>query len=114
MAEQVSELLHADEAIRDRGNVVPYRQVQLLKDAGLVTNLGPKSAGGAGLSWKEAYQVIRIIARGDGSLGQLIGYHYLWSLDRCARRHRRAEDQVRGVDHQEQVFCRWCRQPTRC
>ncbi|SPO23692.1 related to Dibenzothiophene desulfurization enzyme C [Ustilago trichophora] len=77
-AEQVSELLHQDEAIRDRGNVVPYRQVQLLKDAGLVTILGPKSAGGAGLSWKEAYQVIRIIARGDGSLGQLIGYHYLW------------------------------------
>ncbi|KAJ1026878.1 hypothetical protein NDA16_002174 [Ustilago loliicola] len=78
-AEQVSELLHQDEAIRDRGNVVPYRQVQLLKDAGLVTILGPKSAGGAGLTWKEAYQVIRIIARGDGSLGQLIGYHYLWS-----------------------------------
>ncbi|CCF52574.1 hypothetical protein NDA11_003341 [Ustilago hordei] len=78
-AEQVSELLHQDEAIRDRGNVVPYRQVQLLKDAGLVTILGPRSAGGAGLTWKEAYQVIRIIARGDGSLGQLIGYHYLWS-----------------------------------
>lgn len=77
-AEQVSELLHADEAIRDRGNVVPYRQVQLLKDAGLVTLLGPKSAGGAGLTWKEAYKIIRIIARGDGSLGQLIGYHYLW------------------------------------
>ncbi len=40
-AAQVSELLHEDEAIRDRGNVVPYRQVQLLKDAGLVTILGP-------------------------------------------------------------------------
>ncbi|PWY99585.1 acyl-CoA dehydrogenase NM domain-like protein [Testicularia cyperi] len=77
-AEQVSELLHADEAIRDRGNVVPYRQVQLLKDAGLVTLLGPKSAGGGGLTWKEAYKIIRIVARGDGSLGQLLGYHYLW------------------------------------
>ena len=44
-AEQVADLLHQDEAIRDRGNVVPYRQVQLLKDAGLVTLLGPKEVG---------------------------------------------------------------------
>lgn len=96
-AEQVSELLHEDEAIRDRGNVVPYRQVQLLKDAGLVTILGPKSAGGAGLSWKEAYQVIRIIARGDGSLGQLIGYHYLWSWTAA----------LIGTDEQREKYERW-------
>lgn len=77
-AEQVADLLHQDEAIRDRGNVVPYRQVQLLKDAGLVTLLGPKEAGGGGQTWKEAYRVIRLVARGDGSLAQLLGYHYLW------------------------------------
>ena len=77
-AEQVADLLHQDEAIRDRGNVVPYRQVQLLKDAGLVTILGPKEAGGGGLTWKEGYRVIRILARGDGSLAQIYGYHLLW------------------------------------
>ncbi|SNX87296.1 related to Dibenzothiophene desulfurization enzyme C [Melanopsichium pennsylvanicum] len=96
-AEQVSELLHQDEAVRDRGNVVPYRQVQLLKDAGLVTILGPKSAGGAGLTWKEAYQVTRIIARGDGSLGQLIGYHYLWSWTAA----------LVGTDEQRQKYEEW-------
>jgi alkylation response protein AidB-like acyl-CoA dehydrogenase len=77
-AEQVAALLHADEAIRDRGNIVPHRQVQLLKDAGLVTLLGPKSAGGGGQTWKQAYQVVRLIAQGDGSLAQLLGYHYIW------------------------------------
>ncbi|UZJ54025.1 hypothetical protein CBS101457_003345 [Exobasidium rhododendri] len=77
-AEQVASLLHADESLRDRGNVVPYRQVQLLKDAGLVTLLGPKAAGGAGKTWKEAYKVIRLVSQGDGSLGQLLGYHYIW------------------------------------
>ncbi|KAK0530274.1 hypothetical protein OC835_001140 [Tilletia horrida] len=77
-AEQVADLLHQDEAVRDRGNVVPHRQVQLLKDAGLVTLLGPKSAGGGGQTWAEAYQVVRIVARGDGSLAQLLGYHYIW------------------------------------
>lgn len=77
-AKEVAELLHQDEAVRDRGNVVPYRQVQLLKDAGLVTLLGPTSVGGGGLQWREAYHVIRLVAQGDGSLAQLLGYHYLW------------------------------------
>ncbi|KDN52134.1 acyl-CoA dehydrogenase NM domain-like protein [Tilletiaria anomala UBC 951] len=77
-AEQVADLLHQDEAIRDRGNVVPYRQVQLLKDAGLVTLLGPQESGGGGQTWKEGYQVIRLLARGDGSIAQIYGYHLLW------------------------------------
>jgi alkylation response protein AidB-like acyl-CoA dehydrogenase len=77
-AKEVATLLHADEAVRDRGNVVPHRQVQLLKDAGLVTLLGPTSAGGGGQTWKEAYHVIILVSQGDGSLGQLLGYHYIW------------------------------------
>lgn len=77
-AAQVADLLHEDEAVRDRGNVVPHRQVQLLKDAGLVTLLGPVAVGGGGQTWTEAYQVVRIVARGDGSLAQLLGYHYIW------------------------------------
>lgn len=43
-----------------------------------MTLLGPKSAGGGGQTWAEAYRVIRIVARGDGSLAQLLGYHYIW------------------------------------
>jgi alkylation response protein AidB-like acyl-CoA dehydrogenase len=77
-AKEVSDLLAQDAHIRDRGNVVPHRQVQLLKDAGLVTLLGPKEAGGAGQTWSVAYRVVRIIAQGEGSLGQLLGYHYIW------------------------------------
>lgn len=55
-----------------------FFQVQLLKDSGLATLLGPKSAGGGGLKWSEAYQVIRRVARGDGSLAMILGYSYLW------------------------------------
>lgn len=73
-ADQVAELLHQDEAARDRGNVVPYRQVQLLKDASLTTVLGAKEFGGGGQSWDVAYNLVRLIARGDGSLAQLLGY----------------------------------------
>lgn len=77
-AQEVATLLAQDAHIRDRGNVVPYRQVQLLKDSGLVTLLGPVAHGGGGQSWEVAYKVIRLIAQGEGSLAQLLGYHYIW------------------------------------
>lgn len=77
-AYEVSDLLLQDAHIRDRGNVVPYRQVQLLKDSGLVTLLGPKEHGGGSQPWSVAYRVVRIIAEGEGSVAQLLGYHYIW------------------------------------
>ncbi|GAA6012168.1 hypothetical protein JCM11491_001771 [Sporobolomyces phaffii] len=78
-AQQVSDLLGLDVHIRDEANEVPYRQVQLLKDSGLVTALGKKEFGGGGQSPETGYHLVRIVARGDGSLGQLLAYHYLWS-----------------------------------
>lgn len=40
---------------------------------------GPAKYGGGGQPWNIAYQVIRKVAEGDGSLGMLLGYHLLWS-----------------------------------
>lgn len=76
-AHEVSELLAQDAHIRDRGNVVPYRQVQLLKDSGLSGLLGRVEWGGAGQTWEVAYKCVAIVAEGEGSLGQLLGYHLI-------------------------------------
>ncbi|WP_213576156.1 acyl-CoA dehydrogenase family protein [Rhodococcus sp. USK13] len=78
-AEKVSDILARDAVERDRVGAAPYAEVQLLKDSGLVTLLGPTEFGGGGQRWETAYQVVRVIARGDGSIGQLLGYHYLWA-----------------------------------
>lgn len=78
-AAEVAGILAVDAVERDRAQAVPAAEVQLLKDAGLVTLLGPVEHGGAGQTWETAYQIIREIASGDGSIGQLIGYHYLWA-----------------------------------
>ena len=78
-ASDVAGILATDAVERDRAQAVPTAEVQLLKDAGLVTLLGPVEHGGAGQTWETAYRVIREIASGDGSIGQLIGYHYLWA-----------------------------------
>ncbi|PZQ89067.1 MAG: monooxygenase [Leifsonia xyli] len=78
-AEEVSQILAADAVERDRAGASPVDEVALLKNSGLVTLLGPAEHGGGGQQWATAYRVIRIIARGDGSIGQLLGYHYLWA-----------------------------------
>ena len=78
-AEEVSRILATDAVERDRAGASPVDEVALLKNSGLVTLLGPTAHGGGGQDWPTAYRVIRTIARGDGSIGQLLGYHYLWA-----------------------------------
>ncbi|MFC6087869.1 acyl-CoA dehydrogenase family protein [Saccharothrix lopnurensis] len=78
-AREVAALLAVDAVARDRAGATPYAEVALLKDAGLVTLLGPVGHGGGGQDWTTAYRVIREVSAGDGSIGQLLGYHYLWA-----------------------------------
>ncbi|WP_430479900.1 acyl-CoA dehydrogenase family protein [Streptomyces sp. P11-1] len=78
-AAEVAAILATDAAARDKAGVTPYTEVQLLKDSGLVTLLGPAEHGGGGQDWTTAYRVIREVAKADGSIGQLLGYHYLWN-----------------------------------
>jgi alkylation response protein AidB-like acyl-CoA dehydrogenase len=77
-ARLVRRVLETDAAERDRAGATPHDEVALLKDSGLVTVLGPREHGGAGLEWPAAYRIVREVAAGDGSIGQLLGYHYLW------------------------------------
>lgn len=78
-ARQVSQILAADAAARDIDNKSPRAEIALLKTSGLLKILGPKEIGGGGQSWATGCQVIREVAKGDGSLGMLLGYHLLWS-----------------------------------
>lgn len=78
-AGEVADVLALNAVERDRAQKTPHAEVQLLKDAGLVTLLGSKKYGGGGQSWDTAYRVIRRVSQGDSSIGQLLGYHYAWS-----------------------------------
>lgn len=78
-AREVATRLSVDAVARDRANQVPTYEVNLLKQSGLVTLLGPVEHGGAGQDWTTALRVVRAVAAGDGSIGQLLGYHYLWA-----------------------------------
>jgi alkylation response protein AidB-like acyl-CoA dehydrogenase len=94
-AREVADILATDAVDRDNANGTPYAEVRVLKQAGLVTLLGPTAHGGGGQSWDTAYRVIREVARGDGSIGQLLGYHYLWAW---AARLVATDEQIAAVE----------------
>ena len=78
-AREVGQILAIDAPLRDSENRSPVTEVQLLKAAGLTRALGPVEIGGGGQPWSVGYKLIREVAKGDGSLGMLLGYHLLWS-----------------------------------
>ncbi|MFD0026514.1 acyl-CoA dehydrogenase family protein [Streptomyces sp. NPDC058382] len=78
-AAEVAAVLATDAVAREKAGATPYAEIRLLKDSGLVTLLGPAEHGGAGQDWTTAYRVVREVAKADGSIGQLLGYHYLWN-----------------------------------
>jgi alkylation response protein AidB-like acyl-CoA dehydrogenase len=61
---------------RDRANENPVAEVKLLRQNGLLALATPPEFGGAGASLPQALRIVRIIAAADGSIGQLIAYHY--------------------------------------
>lgn len=78
-AARVAAILAEDVSARDREQKIPAAEVSLLKSAALLKVLGPTKYGGGGQPWNVAYKVIREVAKGDSSLGMLLGYHLLWS-----------------------------------
>ncbi|MBP2322993.1 alkylation response protein AidB-like acyl-CoA dehydrogenase [Kibdelosporangium banguiense] len=66
MAEDVASQLQADAADRDRANLPPTAEVELLRACGLLA--ADDEVTGA---------VTRIVSAADASIGHLIGYHYL-------------------------------------
>jgi alkylation response protein AidB-like acyl-CoA dehydrogenase len=100
-AETVAAELAATALERDRANRNPVEEIRLLSESGLLGFATPKEFGGAGASLVQALQISRIIAAADGSLGQLIAYHYsngVWSYILGTR--RQWEYVARGVGEQ--------------
>ncbi|KAH7628108.1 acyl-CoA dehydrogenase/oxidase [Sordaria sp. MPI-SDFR-AT-0083] len=79
-AKDVAAVLAPDAAAREKANKTPRAEVALLKHSGLLKILGPKEYGGGEQPWSVAYQAIREVAKGDGSIGMLLGYHLLWAF----------------------------------
>lgn len=76
VAETVADALAVDALARDIANRDPFTEVDLLRESGLLNLLVPVEFGGAGGHWETAFAAVRIIAGADGSIAQLLAYHY--------------------------------------
>jgi len=103
-ARRVAEILAQDAAERDIANRAPRAEIALLKSAGLPKVLGPRKYGGGGESWETGYRVIREVAKGDGSLGMLLGYHLLWSTTANVVGSAEQQDSVQRVLMENNYF----------
>lgn len=81
VALRVADQLGQDALARDRANAQPFAEAELLREAGLTTLLDPVEFGGGGGHWESALRAVRAIARTDGSIAQLLGYHYINSAN---------------------------------
>jgi alkylation response protein AidB-like acyl-CoA dehydrogenase len=76
VARSVADALAVDAPVRDKANRDPFAEVALLRESGLLNLLVPAEFGGAGGHWESAFAAVRIVASADGSIAQLLAYHY--------------------------------------
>jgi alkylation response protein AidB-like acyl-CoA dehydrogenase len=98
-AEEISADLSSRAAELDREGRPPLGEIIKLKNAGLLNALHDQKIGGSGLDWVDGLRLVRILARGESSIGQLLGYHYVnsqyvyWALEE-ARAHALGSETV--------------------
>lgn len=104
-AHEVSKILAEDAPARDIANKSPLAEISLLKSSGLLKTLGPKAYGGGGEDWSTGYKVIREVAKGDGSMGMLLGYHLLWSTTANVVGTEEQKEGIQRVIIENNYFC---------
>src|SRR6202034_1048161 len=76
VAEEVSAKLAEGAAARDRDRVLPYEEMDLISDAGLLAITVPKAYGGAGVRAGTVARVIAALSSADGSIRQIPPNHF--------------------------------------
>jgi SfnB family sulfur acquisition oxidoreductase len=76
VAEEVSAKLAVGAAARDRDRVLPYEEMELVSNAGLLAITVPKAYGGAAARAGTVARVIAALSRADGSIGQIPQNHF--------------------------------------
>lgn len=76
IAQSVADTLATDALARDRANATPHAETELLRSSGLLDLLVPAEFGGGGGHFESSFHAVRILATADGSISQLLAYHY--------------------------------------
>lgn len=77
VARQLAEQFASTAAQRDARGGTPKTERDALRHSGLLALSVPVAFGGMGASWGETLGVVRELAKADGSLAHLFGFHHL-------------------------------------
>jgi len=77
VADDLAETFARTAVERDKEGGTARRERDLLRASGLLTLTIPRQYGGQGATWAETLRVVRRLARVDGSLAHLFGFHHL-------------------------------------
>jgi SfnB family sulfur acquisition oxidoreductase len=76
VAHEIAAKLAIDAAKRDRERILPFEEMELISDAGLLAIAVPKTYGGAGVRAGTVARVIALLSGADGSIGQIPQNHF--------------------------------------
>jgi alkylation response protein AidB-like acyl-CoA dehydrogenase len=76
VVEEVSASLAKGAVARDRDRILPYEEMELISDAGLLAVTVPRVYGGAEVRAETVARIIAALSRADGSIGQIPQNHF--------------------------------------
>src|ERR1700690_1200780 len=76
VVEEIAAKLADGAAERDRERILPYEEMELVSDAGLLAITVPRTHGGVGVRAGTVARVIAALSRADGSIGQIPQNHF--------------------------------------
>src|SRR6202034_2600573 len=76
VVEEIAAKVAEGAAARDRERILPYKEMELLSEAGLFAITVPKQYGGAGVQACTVARVIAALSGADGSIGQIPQNHF--------------------------------------
>lgn len=77
IARELAQVFAKTAVARDKQGGTAKAERDLIRRSGLLRLIVPVEQGGWGGAWPEALDTVRILARADGSLGHLYGFHHL-------------------------------------
>src|SRR5881628_1041328 len=77
VADAVAARLAETAVARDRAGGTARAERGLLRQSGLLRLSIPRDLGGWGADWPQTMRIVRRLARVDGSLAHLFGFHHL-------------------------------------
>jgi alkylation response protein AidB-like acyl-CoA dehydrogenase len=89
---------------RERDRILPYEQIQWIREAGLGRLRIPIEEGGTGASLRELFQVVIDLAAADSNVAHILRAHFWFVEQQLQSHHRESRARWLGLVNQGKIF----------